>query len=58
MSLIKLTIVDPPRTWTRAEWKAVHRWMRVAAGEVEPHVKRYLEEIVIYGRATMRMPGE
>jgi hypothetical protein len=42
--MIELNLKDVPRTWTREQWKAVSRWLRIS----ERHLSKISLSTILY----------
>ena len=52
----RLYIKDPPRTWTKKDWKEADRWLRIVSREVNKEAAKFYTDLLLYGRATWVYP--
>lgn len=57
---IHLVWKGPSRTTTRAQWKSVSRWLRIAAHRVDERmdavdIRKYILDTILYGTGRLRI---
>lgn len=41
--------LNPTRTWTKAQWREVHRWLRLVNWELQAEVAKRMSNLLVYG---------